>query len=615
LNTDDDVSHIEIVDIEYEDLEFTTDDDEQSSMTAEEILVLYLRGGSEDLEHSAYMYLLSLLDDPGQMAHLLEDCIDYDGVGEPDIADLLRCMDNLIDLGGQYTETEKRAFQKKILEAILKMEGSVKNALFSAPDDKNMLESLINSLSIDEMAQSIMEESTTDDPAIPLRRMFDELLASGESPRPKPPEERLAELEAAIQAESIERGQEEVFSNTIAPLLEEAFVEFEVSTLAGEQSELERLLDELTLSQQQMLESEVFQGIGLFAAEGEILSSASVLLEMLESETDSDGYSEISTQLEGTVNSLITGSRDMTDMRSQYFAMVFQIVNTLSMHTNTGDSKPPELRERAGKAIAVICTEDATDQILTALLETKDPEQEMLERFVQHMGEKAATPLIRNLLETASQHRRQMLRSILVSMGASVASELHQWMRKDQWGESIKEIIPILMEIGGSKDPDSLSDRLNHPNPNVRRSAIVDLAVSESSRAAEMIWEKIGDKSEEGFIREFAVSILGEVGNEETAEDVVKLTKGKNPGLRREAIYALGNIGGEKSVSLLSDILRQRRAILGKRLEELQLYAIETLGRMATRPAFEVLQEMSEKKKGSIKLACEKALHSRYQSS
>jgi hypothetical protein len=36
---------------------------------------------------------------------------------------------------------------------------------------------------------------------------------------------------------------------------------------------------------------------------------------------------------------------------------------------------------------------------------------------------------------------------------------------------------------------------------------------------------------------------------------------------------------------------------------------------MATLPAFEVLQEMSDKKKGSIKLACEKALHSRYQSS
>jgi hypothetical protein len=628
LDSDGDIEHIGIVDIEYEEIQFALEDGQEDLMSVEEMLVLYLRGGSKDLERSAYMYLLSLLEESDQMARLIEECVDYDGVNEPDIVDLVCCLKNLTGLGDEYTDMEKRAFQRKILEAILQMESPVKSALFSSPDDGGILDELINSLLLDEAAHFVMLESTTDEPSVPLRRMFDELLASDKGQRPRPPEERLAELESAIQAESVANRQEAVFRNTVAPLLEEAFVELEVSQLEGQQLELERLLSELCLSEQGQMTDGGESTAEFFIEGNEIIDSAAVLLEMLESETDPDDYSDIASQLEGAAKSLVIGAHDVEDMQDQYFAMVFQIINTFSLHADASNGRPQalekleekeseksflsqEMQERAGQAITNICTEKVTDQVLTALLREEVLERSMLERFVQYIGEPAISPLVRNLLYMDSQYKRQMLKDILVSIGAAAVPELHESMRKSQWGEEIKDILPILNEIGESKAPDSLLEKLDHRNPHVKRAAIVDLAVSRDPEAAEILWSKIRDKDVEEYIREFAMVVLGEIGDEQTVEEIAKLIKGRGVALKREAICALGNIGGEESVFVLSDLLGRRRLIGKKRLEELQLYAVEVLSQIDTESATNVLLEMSERKKEPLKSACEKALLSR----
>ncbi len=609
LRSDGDISHIEIVDIEYESVEFEEEDGEESSMSAEEILLLYLRGGCEHLEDSGYAYLLSLLEESDQMARLIEDCIDYDGVDEPKLADLLRCMENLTDLGDQFTEQEKRTFMRKVLEAILEMESPVKNSLFSSPDDDGLLNRLLSSLSIDEIVQSVLQESKTDEPAIPLRRIFDELLTPDQSQKSGTPEAWLAELESSIQAESKKSGQEDIFKNTVAPLLEEAFVELEINRLKDQQLELERILDKSYSPEPEQTPQDE---LDLFADTGEIISSASVLLEMLESETNPEDYSNIAGQLEKSARTLITESHETTETRDQCFSMVFETIDALSSHAGGKSGKFPMSQERAKQAITNICTDKNTDLLLSALLKSEDLEQRTLERFVQQVGDKSITPLVKNLLDTESWYVREILKDMLVSMGSAVVPELYQWMRQTQWGAEIKVLIPVLNEIGGTDDPDSLSDKLNHPNPQIRRAAIVDLAICKNPRAAEMIWEKINDRKEEEFIRTFAISILGEIGDEQTIEELVKTIKGKNASLRREAIYALGNIGGEKPISILSKLLKKRRPIRNKRTEELQIYTIEALGRMGTRQAVEILLETSERKKGHLKIASDKALRTRY---
>ena len=88
-----DVSHIEIIDIEYEDTQFVTDDGKEDE-DVEEMLVSFLTGKSGSLPDAAHTYLSSLLEEPDLMARLIENCFSYDDINEPDSTMLEQCINN-----------------------------------------------------------------------------------------------------------------------------------------------------------------------------------------------------------------------------------------------------------------------------------------------------------------------------------------------------------------------------------------------------------------------------------------------------------------------------------------------------------------------------------------
>jgi HEAT repeat protein len=350
----------------------------------------------------------------------------------------------------------------------------------------------------------------------------------------------------------------------------------------------------------------------LFAAEDEFAKSAIILLEMLESETAFENYSDIADQSGKMAESLIMKSQDTVQVRGDYLTVAFQIVDVLAKHAGPESGKPLELQERAREAISNIGTEEVIDRAILSSLEAEHwLDWGALERFIGQMDEKAAIPsLVRNFLESNVSERRK-LGEILISMGSIVVSELRRWLPEVERDVLIKDIMPILGEIGGTEVLNYFSDILNHSNPQVRRSAISALARDKNPGVMKLILNKARDEDEKELIRQLAISVLARMGNEQVVEEMERIIKGKSATLKREAIHALGNIGGEKSISILSDLLRQRRLIVGRRrIERLQLYAVEALSRIGTESAVEVLLEMSEKKKGNVKSACDKALES-----
>jgi HEAT repeat protein len=620
-----DVPHVEIVDIEYESTQFVTDDGKEDLMDLEEMLVSFLEGTSKDLPDEAYTYLLSLLERPDLMARLIENCTYDDDTHEPDSSMVEQCMNNLISLGEQLTDEERKDFQRKILEATLQMETPVKNIVFSVSVDRGTVADLMDGLSVDEIARLVTEESATGEPTVALWGMFDGLLTSDQSHVPGSPEERLAKVEAAIQDELVEKGQEDVFANTIAPILEEVFVELQVGRLENEQLELEQLLDEARLPEQrQEMGDRADEMTDILAAEDDVVNSAVILMEMLESETDSENYLDIAEQLEEVAKFLIMGSEDTMHVRDEYLMVAFRIMDVLSGQADVESGKSPELQERAREAISSIGTEEIIDRVIWSSLraigamDASPIQWDMLERFVRQVGERTAIPaLVKNLLDAENPPERHKLGEILTSIGPTVVPQLRKRLPQVQWDALIKDIMPILSKIGGAEVLDYFADAVNHPNPQVRRSAITGLAKDGSPGVMKLILDKVWDEKEEESIRQLAISVLGEMrfaadaknNDEQVVEEMERVIKGKDAAVKREAIYALGNIGGERSILILSDLLKQKRLILGRRrLEGLQLYAVEALRQIGTQSAIEVLKEMSQKKKGNVKSACDEAL-------
>lgn len=612
-----DVPHIEIVDIEYEDVKFLAEEDKESFMDAEEILIKYLMGGTESLTDTAQAHLLSLIDEPELMARFIEECVGYDGIHEPDSTIVIQCIDKLISVGEELanTDEEKKDFREKLLEATLHMEPPVKNVLFSASDN-DTLPRLMQGFSAGEIARFAAMECSTDEPSIPLRSIFGETLSARTSESGSFAGQA-AEVEVAIQSELVEKKQEDLLDNTIIPILEEALVEFEAGRLERGQP-VERLMDGLHLLEQEQETAGIADEVtALFAAEDEAANFAAILLEMLELETELESYSDIVGQLEGIVKSLVMNPEDIIDVQARHLTIVFQVVDFLFGHADSRSNKALEIQGRARRAVNNIGTEQFMNRVLLSSLKANHSlDWNELERFIQQMGKRAITPLIENLLDVRNPPERHKLGKILISMGPIVVPELRKRLSEGQWVVVVKDIIPILIEIGVTEALDCLSDALNHSNPQVRRSAISALAASNNPRAVELILSKIQDDDEEESIRQLALSVLGEMGNEQDVAEIERIIKGRNDTLKREAIHALSNIGGEKSISILSELLKQKRLILGRRrLEELQLQAVEVLSQIDTQSAMKVLLETSQNKKGKVKAACDAALQSKQQTS
>ena len=642
LDAIEDVSHIRIVDIEYENVQVVAGDGGEDWTSMKDILISYMKGKADikRLANAAYTYLSPLLDDPDLIARMIEEGADYDGITEPDNANVIRGIDSLIVLGEHFSDEERRDFQKRLLKAALLLQRPVKEVLFhnlhlsqvqvnelwgllglrqdqhtddcvAASDATGVLTRLMDGLSMHEIAETISEQAqeyADKGITVPLRRIVDEFLVTDQSYASVLPEERLAEVETAIRNMLTEEEKEEVFNGIVVPSLEEVFIEFLCSRLEGDQIELEDSMNGLPLPEQQ-IESCLEEIAALFASEDAAVGSAFMTLEMLESETDIGDYSRLLGMLENSLSFLITASQENANVRDQYLTAILGIMDALHEQADTARDAMPELQGRAKIAINHMNTEDIIDQLLSASLRAEQLDWDRLEGYVHRTGEKAIPSLAKNMMDAKNSAMRHRLGEILASMGAPAMRELRAWLLKD--GVEAGDIIPIISQIGGDEALDSISTALNHPRPQVRKAAVNALAKIKSSTSIRLALGKVKDEGEEDTIRQMALSVLGRIGNEKIVVEMGEVIWGKNEVLKPEAIKVLGSIGGGKSVSILSRLLHEKRLLLGRRqCEELQLQAVEALSQIGTQSAVNALREMNDKARGSVKAASEKALES-----
>jgi hypothetical protein len=617
MYADGDVPHVEIVDIKYEGIQFVSDDDIDDIIDARAILMSYLNGKTEVLADEAYAYLLSVIESPDAIADLIEESAGYDGIHDPNESRVIRCMDRLLRLEDQFIYKEKKDFQRKLFEATLEMDSPVKDAIFSALSGRDILAELMKGFSVDEIAMFAVAECETEDPEFRLRRMIDELIVSDQELELGAYEGLLADVEQIIHTQLSQNGREAVFNDTVVPILEEVFVEFEVGKLETEQFGLERLLGE-SHPLDRYKDEESLGMLSLFALEDEAIMSSVVLLEMMESEDNIESYSGIVDQLEGTLDYLITESGRNSDVKGQYIIMALRIIDSLSEHANIVNDKSWELQQRAKDAIdSIVYNRQVMINILQNLSTIEHFDWEVLKRFIHQAGGKAIPILVDRVLKTEDSSERRILVDILVSMGPVVVPELRKQLAQCDWSLIVKGIIPILSDIDAPEALDCLAEILDHPHQQVRRSAIRAIAKSKNNKATDLILGKIWDKKEDESIRQLAISVLSEMGNDHVLDELEKILSGgkllskKAFTFKHEAINALAVIGGERSISLLLNTTKRTPLILGRRrVEEMQLQAVEALKQIGTESAINALHEISRKKRGKLRDAADKALKS-----
>jgi len=548
------VQHIDIVGAEHGDGEtgLAASDNGGSMAGVEEIIISYLRGEYYigDLAEPEYSHLSSMLEKPDMLARLIEEAVGYDGIRAPDVARVNQCMSNLILLDNSGIGKDKKDFYRKILETGLRVEAPVKDVLFSLTSDDGALSRLVNSLSANDIAKILtarFPEHPDDGVSVPLRWILDGIVSPDRGPDT---EDRLTELQTAIESELTRKGQENVFGDRFAPAFEEAFVELMAGGLENDWIELEYTPDQLYPSEEEQ-ETALGKMTTMFIAEDNVIKSVMILMDVLESEAEPEVYSDAVEQLNDAVKALIMESYDTPYIQCRYLISALQILDHLSEQADPRKGKPPELRERVREIIASICTEEVIDHVLSRTLQGGYSDWGCVESFVQQMGEKAIVPLTVNLLDVRNPPERRRFGQILASMGSVVVPELRRRLFQGRRVETLRDIIEILSEIGDAEALGCLADALDHPNPQIRKLAVNSLATNASHEALELLLNKIRDEEEKESIRQLAISALGNIGNEQLAEEIEKVIHEKSVVLKHEEITAVGNIGGEKSISIL----------------------------------------------------------------
>lgn len=185
----------------------------------------------------------------------------------------------------------------------------------------------------------------------------------------------------------------------------------------------------------------------------------------------------------------------------------------------------------------------------------------------------------------------------VVEVRAAAAAALAHYVMMAEWGELPQKISPPIVDVllaaydrsetavsikraalealaaaGHPRVPDLIHEAYEHENPDMQVSAVFAMGNTTDPRWLSVIM----DEMQSPFVdmRVEAVRAAGVIGKSDAVPELAELTMDEAPEVRLAAVYALGQIGGERPQNILSAILEDPE------LEDLHEMAEEAMEEM-----------------------------------
>lgn len=202
---------------------------------------------------------------------------------------------------------------------------------------------------------------------------------------------------------------------------------------------------------------------------------------------------------------------------------------------------------------------------------------------------------------------RKILNSILVRMGKEIIPQLIDRLTDERW-YVVRNTVRILGEIGESRGvEDALRSPLVHKDPRVRKETVRALSMIKGPETVNLMRSVLDDI--DSSVVEMAEVSLGLLIDAGSVPELIELVENRvDSGVRKEAVRALGRIGGRKAVSYLSGILEKRGWMLGSRDDELKVMCVSALADIGTPDAIKALEAGLSSSREVVSNACEAAL-------
>jgi len=306
-----------------------------------------------------------------------------------------------------------------------------------------------------------------------------------------------------------------------------------------------------------------------------------LLLDLLVIETDPARWRDIAETAAGHAEDLV---------RVGYFDQAWQLADAVVVE----GQRHPSRAAYAASALERFGRGTMMRHVSSYLRGSDDQAYERFKTLCHAIGPPVIPALAEALSSEKDARARRRLRDILVGFGPKGRESVQRLMNAQNW-EVRRTAAFLLREFGGAEGLKDLIPLLTDTEPLVQREAVQGLVLNGSDEASRLLMEAI--TSATGRSRETLLKELTSMRDERTgpvyAYLVRHLDRRKESQLYLSAVQALGSYGGADAVGALKFALHQGDFWSPLETRRLRTAAAQSLRRLGTPAALDVLREAS----------------------
>ena len=324
-----------------------------------------------------------------------------------------------------------------------------------------------------------------------------------------------------------------------------------------------------------------------------------MLFDVMLLETETKGFESIISFLDRVIESLL---------RRGAFTHASQILRRLYIFLNSHDLQ--EWQSNLIKKVVIEAGESGRIETIGNVLKTNAfPDiRGALDYFL--LLQRNSIPHLCELLgNLTSSKPRRIICDALSKVGRNSIEQMTPFLEDDRW-YLVRNIVYILGRIGRKEAGPFIGKALQHQDMRVRREAIQALGLIGGPEAMKYMIRSLEDRDIK--IRGIAALNLGRMGEEASGPLMERMGSKeffkKDVAEIRSYFKAIGMIRSDHAIPLLYSLLERRKWFGRAKADEIRACAIETLVRIGTQEAREVLQLGTESKDEPLREACSRAL-------
>lgn len=326
----------------------------------------------------------------------------------------------------------------------------------------------------------------------------------------------------------------------------------------------------------------------------------SVLLEKIKNETDFLRYNDLSVRIKERADPLLIERK---------FDELFQAAHIFFSHSLRSSGLQEDIRTAANERFHSFISLDFVKYLASRAGNKDEQSRAVVQGMLLACGDEAVEMLLDAITAAPEAVTRRNLYNTLVLFGKRIRPQVEKRLSSPEWFV-IRQMISILGDLGDEEAIGALEAAYAHPDMRVRKEVLKSLVKIPSPRSTGIIIRTLDDEND-ALVNQAIIS-LGML-KDRTAIDVLgKLAMKKErfadrQDTRKEAVKALGNIGDDRAVPYLSDLLFKRVWFGRKAHEEIRLLAAYSLGMIGSDEANEVLKKGRDSSE-EISRACKRIL-------